>query len=132
MRRNELAEERRERADDSFREHLPLAIHAGTPTTSSPPFLFDPYLGVSASPRAPPLFSPLSTLNFLPALADQMGTLRRTLLPFIAPRRKPSPPTQLAPSPLQPRNAVRGLVGLAVSVAEPRPISKAVRPASTA
>lgn len=47
MRRNELAEERRERADDSFREHLPLAIHAGTPTTSSQPFLFDPYLGVS-------------------------------------------------------------------------------------
>jgi hypothetical protein len=47
MRRKELAEERRERADnleapspeDSFREHLPLAIHMGTPTTSSPPFL---------------------------------------------------------------------------------------------
>ena len=66
MRRKELAEERRERADnleapsadDSFRELLPLAIHMGTPTTSSPPFLFDPYLRLCVPPSLQPTSQP--------------------------------------------------------------------------
>ncbi len=59
---------------------------------------------------------------------------RRIQRPVMQSTALPSASSTSLPAALrtQPRKAVRGLVGFAVSEAEPKPISNAVRPASTA
>jgi len=110
MRRKELAEERRERADDleapsaddSFQEDCrSRSVWDANDVVPALPFRsLSQRLRVSA---CPPLFSQLSTLN--PQLPPRPRGLDGDVAengPFIAPRRETSPQTQLSPVPISP------------------------------